>query len=113
MRETIVQNWATFALALISASSSLWVTWTKRRNNPAIPGQPFPANWSETQRWASLILSKQNSPTTFNSRPGEGLGKPSTQTRFSSLGDWLAPAIVWILVAMMVIAIAAFLLGEK
>jgi len=113
MTETIIHSWAEFALILISASSSVWAVWAKRRNNPAFPGQPLPANWSETQRWASLILSKQNSPSTFNSRPGEGLGRPSAQTRFSSLGDWLAPAIVWILVAMMVTAIAAFLLGEK
>lgn len=62
---------------------------------------------------STLHPGNERKPSGGGAHKGDDSGTSSSKKRWSVAGDWLAPAIVWILVIMMGIAIVSFLLGQR
>jgi hypothetical protein len=110
---TIIHCWVQVGVCLLGMLFCADILSGKRRATLALAGIPFRTSWIEARYRIIFLFSNQNPPSTLNSQPGAAPGRISTKNVPSTLSDWLAPIIVWILVILMVAAIVGFLLGQK
>jgi len=109
MHETVfagVLGGAFFLAVLLSQTLLLWT----EKLHPAA-GPRIPELDRRVLRRAHL-LAQDASPRTGQS-PGSGAGPVSPRRRLAVAGDWLVPAIVWILVILMGAAVVGFLLSNQ
>lgn len=89
------------ALLSFFVGSYVFWSWRARIHSMALPPQTAPLD-------ANL---RSSSYTRLNASPASSQSLSKAQR--SSIGDWLAPILVWLLVGWIVLAVAAILLGES
>jgi hypothetical protein len=101
-----------FFFTLFSYYASM--VWTRCRIG-GIPFQGLRPTGIQSQPPATIFFTAVSSEKDQPVGSGASRRSPGSpaRTKFSVAGDWLAPALIWLLVISMGLAIAGFLLGEK
>jgi hypothetical protein len=115
----VIQRLMLIASFLISLPYCAYVMWPKSRRAAVALGQTLLPQWPDFQSSKPLALADLRSAKEKQMLGTGGLGRPtagwhgSVKTHASTIGDWLAPLIVWVLVIAMGMAVVGFLLGQR
>ena len=107
----VIEGLVRIALFLAVVSSYAYLVWARKFLTALAAGPRYALGVNAIQR-SALVLSTQKSSFPMNQRVGVA-GGVSPKSKFSAVGDWLVPVIVWVLVILMTLAIVGFLLGDR
>lgn len=116
---TVIQRLLLIASFLVSLPYYAYAMWAKTGRTAFVFGQTLLPQLPDFQHSKPSALSDLHSAKEKQMLGTGGMGKPSSgwhasaKTRSATIGDWLAPLIVWFLVITMGMAIVGFLLGER
>jgi len=85
-----------------------YTLWAKRCGSLISSTPELPPNKYAVENRGILFASQR-----LASPVGSPGRKGASNAKWATLGDWIVPVIVWLLVIMMTLAIVAFLLGDR
>lgn len=100
-------------LSFFIGSYAFW-SWRARVRSMAEPEVMLTADNSNMLPPETAPLNANlRSPSSTRRNASPASGQSRSKAHRSSIGDWLAPILVWLVVGWSVLAVAAILLGEK
>jgi len=113
MHDTVIEGLVQAAFFLATVASFAYLVWAEWFRSLTVGGAQIPPRRTESQQENLLLMSKQVLSPLGQGAGGTAGRSPTQNSKLAKAGDWLVPAIVWLLVILMGAAVVGFLLGDK